>query len=80
VILDEGTCHLDPTAEARAEAALAARPGTLVVIAHRLSSALRADRILVLDGSRPAVGTHRALVATSALYRDLVGHWTDSSR
>ncbi|MFJ2439557.1 ATP-binding cassette domain-containing protein [Streptomyces sp. NPDC087658] len=75
LILDEATCHLDPVAEARAELALAARPGTLIVVAHRLSSARRADRVLVLDGTRPEYGTHDELLGRSALYRDLVGHW-----
>ncbi|MGW2700255.1 ATP-binding cassette domain-containing protein [Streptomyces sp. NPDC001340] len=76
-LLDEATCHLDPAAETRAERAFAARPGgTLVVVAHRISSARRADRILVLDGSRTACGTHDELLRTSALYRDLVGGWT----
>ncbi|MDX2564407.1 ABC transporter ATP-binding protein [Streptomyces sp. TX20-6-3] len=75
LLLDEATCHLDPAAEATAERALSARPGTLVVVAHRLSSALRADRILVLDGTRAQCGTHDELLARCALYRDLVGHW-----
>ncbi|WP_306801461.1 ABC transporter ATP-binding protein [Streptomyces sp. T12] len=74
-LLDEATCHLDPVAEAVAEEAFARRPGTLVVVAHRISSALRADRILVMDGTRVALGTHEELLADSALYRDLVGHW-----
>ncbi|MFV6029003.1 ATP-binding cassette domain-containing protein [Streptomyces sp. NPDC056264] len=76
LLLDEATCHLDPVAEATAERALSARPGTLVVVAHRLSSALRADRILVLDGTLARYGTHDELLARSALYRDLVGHWS----
>jgi ATP-binding cassette subfamily C protein len=80
LLLDEATCHLDPVAEARAEHALRARPGTLVVVAHRLSSALRADRILVLDGTRAQYGTHKDLLVRSALYRDLVGHWNDVQR
>jgi ABC-type multidrug transport system fused ATPase/permease subunit len=76
-LLDEATCHLDPAAEARAERAFAARPGgTLVVVAHRISSARRADRILVMDGARTACGTHAELLSTSALYRDLAGRWT----
>jgi ABC-type multidrug transport system fused ATPase/permease subunit len=76
VILDEATCHLDPVWEARVEQAFAARPGTLVVIAHRISSAQRARRTLVLDGGRATVGTHDELLARSPLYRDLVGRWT----
>lgn len=75
LLLDEATCHLDPAAEERAERALADRPGTLVVVAHRISSAARADRVLVLDGSRAVVGTHADLPARSALYRELVGVW-----
>ncbi|MFK4150155.1 ATP-binding cassette domain-containing protein [Streptomyces sp. NPDC004065] len=76
LLLDEATCHLDAASEARAEEALARRPGALVVVAHRMSSAMRADRILVLDGAGAACGTHRDLLACSPLYRDLVGHWS----
>ena len=74
-ILDEATCHLDPAAAARAESAFAARPGALIVIAHRISSALRAQRVLVLDGARASIGGHAALLASSRMYRDLVGQW-----
>lgn len=74
-VLDEATCHLDPAAEARAERAFADRPGTLVIIAHRMSSALRARRVLVLDGDRADIGTHDSLLRRSALYRDLAGYW-----
>ncbi|MFF8387805.1 ATP-binding cassette domain-containing protein [Streptomyces kanasensis] len=73
LLLDEATCHLDPEAEEHAERTLAARPGTLVVVAHRLSSAVRADRVLVLDGTRSACAPHEALLELSPLYRDLVG-------
>ncbi|MFD9106948.1 ATP-binding cassette domain-containing protein [Streptomyces bottropensis] len=75
VLLDEATCHLDPAAEAVAERAFAERPATLIVCAHRISSALRADLILVLDGPRHHLGTHDRLMADCALYRDLIGHW-----
>ncbi|MDQ4049556.1 MAG: ABC transporter ATP-binding protein/permease [Actinomycetota bacterium] len=75
VLLDEAACHLDPAAEAQVESAFAARGGTLLVIAHRVSSALRARRILLLDGAGVALGTHEDLLARSPLYRDLVGHW-----
>ncbi|MER5760389.1 ABC transporter ATP-binding protein [Streptomyces sp. NPDC002082] len=75
LLLDEATCHLDPRTEERAERALADRPGTLVVVAHRISSAARADRVLVLDGTRAVCGTHADLPASSPLYRDLVGEW-----
>lgn len=76
VVLDEATAHLDPAAEARAERAFADRAGTsLIVVAHRISSARRADRVLVLDGVRARCGTDAQLTRTSALYADLVGHW-----
>ena len=75
VILDEATCHLDPAAEAQAEAAFSRRAGTLIVIAHRISSARRARRILVLDGARPQVGDHSSLLASSSMYADLAGQW-----
>ncbi|WP_370970177.1 ATP-binding cassette domain-containing protein [Amycolatopsis sp. cg9] len=75
VILDEATSHLDPVTEARAERAFAARGGVLVVIAHRLSSALRADRVLVVDGRETAVGSHAELVARSARYAQLMQAW-----
>ncbi|MFI0236440.1 ATP-binding cassette domain-containing protein [Streptomyces sp. NPDC016845] len=75
-LLDEATCHLDPAAEERAERAFAARPGgTLVVVAHRISSAHRADRILVMDGPRTVSGDHEELLLRSQLYRDLAGAW-----
>lgn len=75
-LLDEATCHLDPVAEARAERAFAARPGgTLVVIAHRISSARRADRILVMDGTHAVCGGHEELLESSSLYRELSGNW-----
>ncbi|KJY41225.1 ABC transporter ATP-binding protein [Streptomyces sp. NRRL S-444] len=79
LLLDEATCHLDPAAEERAERALADRPGTLVVVAHRVSSAARADRVLVLDGTRAVCGTHEELPARSPLYRDLVGRWNQAA-
>lgn len=75
IVLDEATCHLDPVAEGRAERAFAERPGTLIVVAHRISSALRAQRILLMDGPDVVPGTHEELLNTSARYAELVGHW-----
>lgn len=77
LILDEATCHLDPRTEARAERALARRRGALLVVAHRLSSARRADRVLLLDdgadGTAAACGSHGELLRGSAGYRRLLG-------
>ncbi|WP_433517808.1 ATP-binding cassette domain-containing protein [Nonomuraea sp. CA-143628] len=75
VILDEATCHLDPVAEARVEVAFAERGGTLIVVAHRLTSATRARRILLMDAGQAVVGTHDELVRLSPTYADLAGHW-----
>ncbi|MEV0198196.1 ATP-binding cassette domain-containing protein [Nonomuraea sp. NPDC050691] len=75
VILDEATSCLDPAAEARVERAFARRGGTLVVVAHRITSARRAGRVLLMDGPDVRTGTHDELVRTAPLYADLVGHW-----
>lgn len=76
IVLDEATSHLDPPAEARAERAFAGRGGVLVVIAHRLSSALRADRVLVMDGHETALGTHLELMDSSDRYAQLMHAWS----
>ncbi|MBV8542655.1 MAG: ABC transporter ATP-binding protein [Pseudonocardiales bacterium] len=75
LILDEATCHLDPVAEERVERVLTGRGGTLIVVAHRISSALRAQRIVLMNGAEMVWGTHGELLATAPLYRDLVGQW-----
>ncbi|MFD4670152.1 ABC transporter ATP-binding protein [Lentzea sp. NPDC058450] len=80
VILDEATSHLDPAAEARVERAFAQRNGILVVIAHRLSSALRANRVLVMDGGKPLLGSHEQLLRSSALYGQLMLAWDPTHR
>ncbi|SEE72445.1 ATP-binding cassette, subfamily C [Streptomyces sp. 2112.3] len=79
IVLDEATCHMDPVTESRAEEAMRERPGTLVVIAHRMSSARTADRVMVLDGGAPRIGSHHRMLAESDLYRDLVGLWSAKS-
>src|SRR5205823_206886 len=52
------------------------RGGTLIVIGHRLTSALRARRVLTLDGASALTGDHDTLLSRSAPYRDLLGAWT----
>jgi ATP-binding cassette subfamily B protein len=74
LIVDEATSHLDSENEALIQAALervmAGR--TSLVIAHRLSTVLSADQILVVDGGRLVQrGRHEALLAQGGLYRDL---------
>jgi ATP-binding cassette subfamily C protein len=75
VILDEATCHLDLAAEAQVEQAFAERDGSLIIIAHRISSAQRADRVLLLDGTKAILGTHQQLLGSSPQYADLAGAW-----
>ncbi len=75
LILDEATSHLDSESESAVQAALdtllAGR--TSLVIAHRLSTVRRADRIIVLDRGRIVEeGTHETLMNTGGLYRHLV--------
>ena len=74
LLLDEATSALDAESEyavQRAVSALAAKRTTLIV-AHRLATVRRADRILVLEGGRVvAQGTHDQLVAQGGLYADL---------
>lgn len=76
LILDEATSELDPEAEARAEGALAERAGAVLTIAHRIGSAYRAGRVLVMDGTRTVEGTPAELLDRSALFRDLAGRWS----
>lgn len=74
VILDEATSHLDSENEAAVQAALAdALHGrTSLVVAHRLSTIIDADQILVLDGGRLVEsGTHDELRRDAGLYADL---------
>ena len=77
-MLDEATCYLEPEGERRVEEAFARRRGTVIIVAHRMSSAIRANRVLVLDGARTAVGDHAHLSRYSPAYRDLVGQWNPS--
>ncbi|HEY7045800.1 MAG TPA: ABC transporter ATP-binding protein [Jatrophihabitantaceae bacterium] len=74
VILDEATAHLDSESEVAVQAALAeALTGrTSLVIAHRLSTVLGADKILVVDEGRVVeTGTHAELLAAGGLYAEL---------
>jgi ATP-binding cassette subfamily B protein len=78
LILDEATSNLDLKTEAMVERALDALLGgrTAVLIAHRLSTAMRADRIAVVDGGRVAeLGSHEELLARRGLYAEMYDAW-----
>jgi ABC-type multidrug transport system fused ATPase/permease subunit len=75
LVMDEPTSNLDPESERVIQAALVrlARDRTVLVIAHRLSTAYRADSIVVLnDGGLIEAGTHRELIQHNGLYSSLV--------
>ena len=74
LLLDEPTASLDARNEnlLRETLAAAAADRALLVVAHRLSTVLDSDQIVVLDGGRVvARGTHAELLGTSPLYREL---------
>lgn len=77
LLMDEPTSNLDARNEQALRAAInaAAQQRTLLVVAHRLSTVVDADQIVVLDQGRVvAVGGHRELAGTNPLYRELAAH------
>lgn len=79
MILDEATSALDASTEAHVESALrlASHGRTTIVIAHRLSTAARANRVAVVDhGKIIELGSHDELIAIEGgLYAKLYEHW-----
>jgi ATP-binding cassette subfamily B protein len=79
LVLDEATSSLDPGTEHAVEAALErlTEHRTVVVVAHRLSTAARADRVAVVDDGRVAeLGTHDELLELEGRYARLFASWT----
>lgn len=75
LVLDEATAHVDGLSEAAIHNCIRKRAQVqaVVTVAHRLSTVVDADSILVMqDGRVRAQGTHAELLADDALYRDLV--------
>ncbi len=74
LLLDDATSSVDLETEAEIQAAFqeVARGRTTIIVAHRVSSIIHADCILILDAGRiEAAGTHSELLASSPIYREL---------
>jgi ATP-binding cassette subfamily B protein len=78
LVLDEATSNLDLESETKIEAALDTllEGRTALLVAHRLSTAMRADRIVVIDDGRIVeVGSHQELVANHGRYAEMFAAW-----
>ena len=79
LVLDEATSNLDLLSETKIEAALDVllAQRTAVLIAHRLTTAMKANRIVVIDDGRVLEsGSHDELVAEGGRYADMYATWT----
>ncbi len=79
LVLDEATSNLDLKSETKVEAGLDAvlEGRTAIIVAHRLSTAMRADRIAVVDDGRILeLGPHDELVARGGRYAEMFEAWT----
>jgi ATP-binding cassette subfamily B protein len=75
VVFDDSFSALDVATDARLRAALAdeLRDATVIIVAQRVATIIRADRIVVLDSGRiVGIGTHRQLLESNETYREIV--------
>jgi ATP-binding cassette subfamily B protein len=81
LILDEATAFADPDNETKVQAAFEelSKNKTLIMIAHRLSTVMNADRIFVMDdGKCTESGTHNELMNKDGLYKHMFDEYTRS--
>ena len=81
LILDEATAFADPDNETKVQAAFdeLSKNKTVIMIAHRLSTVMNADKIYVLDDGRlTESGTHKELMSTEGLYKKMFDEYTRS--
>jgi ATP-binding cassette subfamily B protein len=79
LVLDEATSNLDLKSESKVEAALDVllEGRTAIIVAHRLSTAMKADRIIVVDeGGIVEQGPHAELVALGGRYAEMYASWS----
>jgi ATP-binding cassette subfamily B protein len=82
LVLDEATSNLDLQSETKIEAALDVllEGRTAILIAHRLSTAMKADRIVVVDDGRVVeMGTHTELLGAGGPYAAMYATWASQS-
>ena len=82
LVLDEATSSVDPLTEVRLSRAIErlSKGRTTIAIAHRLSTAARADRVLVLEGGRLVQdGAHDELVGSDGVYGRMYRAWISST-
>ena len=75
IVFDDSFSALDVATDARLRAALAEEleDATVIIVAQRVATIMRADRIVVLDGGRiVGIGTHRELLESNETYREIV--------
>ncbi len=83
LILDEATAFADPDNEAKVQAAFEemTKGKTMIMIAHRLSTVVNADRIFVMDhGQITEQGSHEELMTKNGLYRRMFEEYSRSVR
>ena len=81
LILDEATAFADPDNETKVQAAFEelSKGKTLIMIAHKLSTVMNADRIFVMeDGRCTESGTHNELMGANGLYKRMFDEYTRS--